>query len=219
MEITPVKVTRNNTLRGIPITNRYLIRRGEYEIFWNEYNDQFKFFANTGGNRQVTANVQADESEHSPDLFLYTNMGMYENYESERRIVKANREQIHYGARNWYIRQLLKSDRVGPKRFTGLPLRHFFNFWRVPIDPKSIEKIKLLGNNRSKIFFDRGPVFSVYYVWPELEKDMNRSNDRTSQIVLPWLQKHCKNGIFLFSDYDSMFKDKEEELCYMADIA
>jgi hypothetical protein len=36
--------------------------------------------------------------------------------------------------------------------------------------------------------------------------------------LVQWIKKSCGKGVYMFSDFDSMFEDEEDEFCYLTDI-
>lgn len=224
MQVVHADTTSVNTIRAIPITGNYLVPTDDGTLAWAEPNERWSVHANTGGNRQIVCNIRIDDSDHSPDLFLYSN---FTKHEKERgidrmlpKILDQNRLTLDT-SREWYIKQFLHIDRVGPKRFTALPLADFFSLWRAPIDPQDID-LRIMGNGMMKFLY-REHEFAVYFVWPELQKDMKVPSEHQpgtgrSAIVLPWIQKHCRGRLFLFSDYSRVFEDEDDEFLYTADL-
>lgn len=213
MEIVVKKITRNITYRAIPVATNHLVRSSSGALHWKRPNNYWASYSNTGGNCQIISNIQFDDSKHSPDLFIYSNVTNKDRRSEEKPyphkrntvsdLAQANRIQIDL-TRNWYIKQLTNIDRVGVQRFTQLPVQAFLKLWRVPLDPKEIT-IADMRNQLIKFKYQEFE-FNMFLKWPEW---------RTG---LPWLKKHCRGGIFLFSDYTSMFEEQEDEFLYIADI-
>lgn len=203
MNVYKQPVTRNNTIRGLGITTNYLIAEGPLWV-WKQENHCWKWRMSAGGKgAEIVTNFQYDGSEHSPDLFLYTRL----KGETSQRIIEENK-RILDRSRRWYVRQLTNMDRVGIKRFGRLPLQAFFDLWRKPIDPRELNLTRLQSPNQFRFEGDRHR-FSVVLVWPEIWNDPKR---------LDWFARYCKKRIYLFSDYDSMFEDPEDEFVYLADV-
>ena len=234
MNVVHVKKTRNNTIRSIPITGNYLVREKSGMLRWAEPNDSFSMFSNTGGNRQVMTNIRLDDTEHSADLFLYTNVAKKDDEASD--IMKNSRVHLDR-TRKWYLRQFVEIDRPGIRRFTGLPLNVFLQWWRKPM-PASHFSLTGLNNDQVRLMFGdytkatSKEWFNIFVKWPELQADIENStpkaahrksamhyrNTRESERVVPWLRKHCLSGFIPFSDYDSMFLDAEDEVLYITDL-
>jgi hypothetical protein len=144
----------------------------------------------------------------------------------EANLIEDNRIYLNR-SRRWYIRQFIENtDRIGVKRFTGLPLNAFWPMWRKTISMDDIQIYGLLNAQTQVIY--AGLNFNVFLKWPELQRDHRESNSfmtqgkvtwTESKTVMPWLHKNCQGGIIPFSDYDSMFPDFQDEFAYTADIA
>lgn len=230
MNVVHPKKTRNNTIRAIPITGNYLVREKSGMLRWAEPNDSFSAFSNTGGNRQVMTNIRLDDTDHSPDLFLYTNMT---KGESLPEIMDESRVHLNR-SRKWYLRQFTEIDRPGIRRFTGLPLNVFLKWWRKSI-PASDFSLVGLNSDQMRIVIGNPHLedwFRVFVKWPEMQTDLSNSTKQparkkinrplnnmwVSTRILPWLHAHCHAGFIPFSDYDSMFVDAEDEVLYLTDL-
>jgi len=218
MQVIHQKVTRNRTIRAIPIAGNYPVRRPDGIIEWAEPNDAWSIYHNTGGNSQIICNIRRDDTEHSADLFLYSNLTLSDKRKpstqnTAKKIIEENRLSLDPN-RKWYIRQFMQIDRIACRRFTGLPLDSFFDLWRAPIDPQDIH-MTMMGTGQFKFSY-RQHEFPVYFVWPELQKEYMLTHN-TSQRVLSWIQQYCKGKLFLFSDYDTIFEDEYDEFLYITD--
>ena len=229
MNIVKVNVTRNRTVRALPITGNFLVREADGRFKWDQPNDSWTVFAPTGGNRQLITNIRHDDSDHSPDLFLYTNLRKNEHPSSGAEIGEDNRLYLDR-TRKWFVRQFIPVDRVGVARFTGLPLNAFHFGWRRAFQ---MDELQIFGltSGQMKVFVtakEFNSEFNIFLKWQRLQDDMkaattwtehNRTKLQKSPIVMPWLHQHCRHGIVPFSDYDQMFVDMEEEVLFLADVA
>ena len=220
MNIWKASLNGRNHIRAMPITGNYLIKDREYYI-WAERNTRWRII--THGNRcAMCTNIRRDDTEHSPDLWLYT---VLKGGDDKKKLIKGSEISLNE-ARNWYIRQFIPvPNKAGITRFTGLPLGAWWKLWRKKIN---IDDVKLfgLGNMRTKMIY-RGEASMPFLKWWELSRDFNNSDEFTtvkqtkwyhSTIVIPWLRENCNGGIVLFSDYDSMFPDTMDEFAYTTDI-
>lgn len=191
---------------------------------WAEPNDSFTMFSNTGGNRQIVTNIRLDDTDHSPDLFLYTNMVSGEMNEAVT-IMEDNRVHLNR-SRKWYVRQFSEIDRPGIRRFNGLPLPMFLKWWRKNISATDFS-ISGLNNKQVRVYLGRPSCdtpdrFRLFLKWPELQGDLLDSKilspEKVSMRIIPWLHAHCYKGFIPFSDYDSMFVDAEDEVLYITDL-
>ncbi len=234
MKVAHAIRTRNNTIRAIPITENFLVREKSGMLRWAEPNDSFSMFSNTGGNRQVMTNIRLDDTDHSPDLFLYTNMTKTEIHDPTA-IMEDNRVYLNR-SRKWYVRQFKEIDRPGIRRFTGLPLNIFLKWWRKNI-PATEFSLVGLNNDQVRILIGNPNSdtdwFRVFVKWPEMQVDLSNSttkpayvkklypplhNSWASNLIIPWMHAHCHKGFIPFSDYDSMFVDAEDEVLYITDL-
>ena len=210
---------KQKTIKGIPITDNFVRfddiyadhENDTFRIPWNKPNTDWKV-RHCSGKRTIITNIQYDDSPHSPNLFLYSNLGRNENSTLEE-IIKDNTEALD-GNRNWLVKQMVKSpDRPGIRRFSSLPLGVFMTRWRKKITPdKIIMNGTRLHFNLMKFTLLGPPTdqkFNCFMDWPDVEEG------RLSE-VHEWLKEYCKDGIYLFSDSDSMFDDIELEFAYIA---
>ena len=236
MKVVHAKTNRNRKIRALPVTGNYLVGTG-YE--WAEPNESWRLFAHTGQQRCLITNIRRDDTDHSPDLWLYTvlkgtemTIDRSQGFPSRKpkeeigaELMEQNRLKLD-PTRRWYIRQFLETDRVGSRRFSGLPLKAFWSMWRQTIPIDAIQFYGL-SNQQTKVLYD-SMNFNTFMKWPEFQKDVGESDrhitrGRTrwavSQRVVPWLEKNCQGGIIPFSDYDLMFPDDQDEFTYLTDVA
>ncbi len=232
MNVVHAKTTRNRRIRTLPVTGNFLVREKSGVYRWNEPNDRWRLFSPVGGQKSLVANLRRDDTEHSPDLWLYSNLtqkeisAMTTEPDLRAELLQANSETLDR-TRKWYIRQFVKNpERVGIKRFTGLPLNAFFEMWRQPLDTADIQ-IHGMSNGQMKVQY-RDYNFNIYLDWPEMVKDVGNSQSsitikqtkmKMSEKVMPWLSKYVECGFIPFADYETMFPDAEEEFAYLADVA
>lgn len=232
MKIIHAPVTRNKRIRALPVTGNYLVKDSGGMYRWAETNDRWRLFSPTGGSKCLIANMRRDDTEHSPDLWLYSNLTQKEieqmgtDTDFLPELLKANRDSLDR-TRRWYVRQFIASrERMGIQRFTGIPLKAFWDMWRVNIDTTDIQ-IYGLSNGQMKILY-KDYNFNVYLDWPVMQRDMQESKSSINQTntkwivsekVMPWLHKYCERGFIPFADYDLMFQDPEDEFSYIADVA
>ena len=207
------------TLKGFPITDRFLkfeeggwTNNDEYRIPWNKPNVKWRI-RKIQSSRQLITNIQRDDSPHAPDLFLYTNITNKENTNAYA-VAEDSMESIN-GDRRWYVKQVVKKkDRIGIRHFTTLPLGEFRDYWRKPILPNEME-IGCVGRGLSSVSIRLTGCgiphtkFRSYMDFPELNKI---DHDYT----IEWFKENCHDGIYLFSDHESMFVDPDDEFGYIA---
>jgi hypothetical protein len=233
MKIIHAQTTTKDRIRTVPVTEHYLIRDNSREYQWDTTNIKWRFIMPTGGTRCMITNIKRDYSDHSSDLWLYTNLTQKETVLFTQRgsdfgtqLIEENSNQLNRH-RKWYIKQFKETDRVGIRRFGGLPLTAFWDMWRKVIPITDIH-IYGLGNTQMKVVYEEYN-FNVFLKWPAMQNDFVNSRVttqlennitalRVSEVVLPWLHRSCRGGIILFSDYDTMFPDFEDEFTYITDI-
>ena len=206
-------------INGFPITNHFLKfeeatcnNKEEYRIPWDEPNVHWRI-RKIQGSRQLITNIQYDASPHAPDLFLYTNITQNEDTNAFR-IAEDSIESIN-GDRRWYVKQVTKRlDRIGMRQFTTLPLGAFMSLWRKAIPASDLSfggkhgkglspvRIELLGTEGT--FNDLR--FQIFTDWPEIKNVLARN----------WMIENIEEGLYLFSDFDSMFADPADEFAYIA---
>jgi hypothetical protein len=240
MKVVSAKPNSKRKIRSLPITGNYLVRESNGMLRWAEPNDSWRLYAHTGQQRCLIANIRYDDTEHSPDLWIYTILkseemkpvrevhrviGREPKPSIEGELIADNRIYLNR-SRKWYVRQFLETERVGIRRFTGLPLNAFWAMWRRTI---SLDDIQIYGlsNKQMKIVY-AGLNFNVFLKWPELQYDIRESDSFMtqnkvqwiqSQSVMPWLHANCQGGFIPFSDYDVMFPDDMDETTYTIDVA
>lgn len=231
MNIVHAPTTKNRRIRALPITGNYLVRGGDGMYRWAETNERWRLFSQTGGQKCLITNLRRDDTEHSPDLWLYSNLTqkeigrMAKEADFRQEILEANTIALDR-TRKWYVRQFIESERIGVKRFTGLPLSAFWDMWRKPIDTSQIQ-IYGMSNGQMKVLYEEYN-FNIFLRWPELQEDVKESGSSidkgsvrwtVSEKVMPWLHRYCEYGFVPFSDYDVMFEDSQDEFSYIADVA
>ena len=232
MNIVHARTTSNRRIRTLPVTGNFLVRETSGMYRWNTPNDRWRLFSPVGGSKSLVTNIRLDDTEHSPDLWLYSNLtqkeisGLVSDPDSRGDMLKAN-ELVLDRTRRWYVRQFIRNpERVGIKRFTGLPLNAFFEMWRRPLDVSKMDMVGL-SNGQVKMQY-KDFTFNVYLDWPELKEDLRESTSsitvkstkvKLSEKVVPWIKKYVEGDFIPFSDYETMFVDPEEEFSYLADVA
>jgi len=134
---------------------------------------------------------------------------------------------------HWKVRQLDKPDRPIMGRFIGVPLPYFWRLWRRPLIAQNIsvqihgDIITVLGKPANpEIWFqyyeEGDPLmtmsFTCYLDWNQLYYDMWENTMYDDQKIMPWLHKNMYGGLYLFSDFESLFEDAEDEVTYLADF-
>ena len=238
MNVVRMSTKLNRRVAMFPVTGNTLERNAAGQYQWTEPNEQWRTFSHTGGSRCIITNLRADDSEHSPDLWLYSNLtkdeiqrdmgiGGGEKGAVARELIEDNTHQLDR-CRRWYVRQFIpNTEKIGIRRFTSVPLKAFFDLWRTPV---LMSEVEIFGLNNGQMKFIYGKhEFNAYVSWPELQEDMKNTKERKrdlrrqdwkqSEIVIPWLKKNIEGEVIFFSDYDRMFTDTEDEFSYMADLA
>jgi hypothetical protein len=227
----------------LPITGNYLTPDTTGQLRWAEPNDSWRVYTHAGKQRMLVSNIRFDDTDHSPDLWIYSILTNWEVKAIKDRVTTEefgkepkpfieallmNDNRIHLDLkRKWYIRQFVDNqDRTGIRRFAGIPLNAWLAMWRRTIALEDIE-IYGLSNGQMKVLF-RGLQFNVFFKWEELQLDMidspatvtkNGVSMGVSEIIMPWLVANCREGIIPFSDYDTMFPDESDEITYSIDMA
>lgn len=212
----------DNALKAIRTTDNFLHKGNDF--VWDQPNDSWKIITTHTGH-QIITNIQYDNTEHKPDLFLYTNLNKGDYNVSE--IMKQNSEKLDM-SRSWFIKQLRGIDRIGVKRFSCLPFDRFIKYWRQPLNPRKIDLTSYRYEKGMVRFHYDEDVYSVLLKWTELGEPTvpsvmspfrNRSKlTYDDDKLLNWVKKSCGKGLYIFSDFDSMFEDEEDEFCYVTDI-
>jgi len=238
MNIVHVLPSAKRKTRALPVTGNYLIPEKDGSLRWAEPNDSWRLLSHTGQKRCLITNIRYDESEHSPDLWLYSivkesEMDPSDNWPTASRKVKPEAETAMFKnsritldrGRKWYIRQFSDTpDKVGIRRFSGLPVNVWRTMWRRVV---SVNDIELYGLSSNMVMMKyAGLQCQVYFKWPELENDFGSTTTvfnqegqqwKVSQKIVPWLEKNCSGGFIPFSDYESMFPNTVDELTYTVD--
>lgn len=206
------------------ITDNFLHTDGD-ALVWDRPNDKWKIITTHRGH-QIITNIQFDKTEHKPDLFLYTDV---EQGDDVNRTMEQNSIKIDPG-RKWFVRQMCEMDRIGVKQFGMLPLYRFLQYWRKPLNPRKIDFSAYRyqrGTETVRFHYD-GEEWPVFIRWPELGEPMpvdpsspyrNRGkltydDDR----LVKWIKKCCGKGLYVFSDFESIFESEEDEFCYLTDL-
>lgn len=121
---------------------------------------------------------------------------------------------------HWKVRQTEPHERPIMKRFTGVPMPYFWKLWRRPLIAQNIH-FQHSGDD-AQIFFgyseENDPLmtmaFEAYLDWSGLFDDLKYGK----KAIPNWLHRHCKGRLFLFSDFDTIFEDPEDEVSYLADF-
>jgi hypothetical protein len=242
MNILHINPHTKKKVMALPVTGNYLIPESG-RLRWAEPNDSWRIMSHSGRQKMLVSNIRYDDTDHSPDLWLYSlltvdekdainNKVVVEEYGKEPKpvvesmLMEGNRVHLDL-SRKWYVRQFITNpDRSGISRFAGLPLNAWRLMWRRTI---AFEEIEIFGmpSNQMKIMFG-GLNFNAFLKWPELQSDFCESLTTTrkdglrlhlSTTILPWLGKNCREGFVPFSDYETMFPSETDEFIYSVDIA
>jgi hypothetical protein len=233
MNVIKTKPNSKRKIRSLPITENYLISEKSGMLRWAQPNESWRIFSPTGNQQCIIANIRFDDTDHSPDLWIYSGLkdGDEQMDHINQRVTyddifESNRVHLDR-SRRWYIRQFIETpERIGVKRFTGLPFNAWKAMWRRTIPLEDIQ-IYGLSNNQMKIIY-AGLNFNTFLKWPELQADVATSNAfitqkgtmwKLSNHVMPWLLTNCKGGFIPFSDYDTMFPDIQDDITYTIDVA
>lgn len=221
-----ISTDKKRKTRHLPTAGNYLVTESDGRLRWSKPNDGWRVISNSGNQFHLISNIRYDDTEHSPDLWIYSPFKKDDDG-TDRLIAVADNKHYLDRTRKWYIRQFIDNpDRIGIKRFTGLPLNAWQMMWRKSI-PLSDLEIYGLPNNQMKVLY-AGLKFNVFLKWDDLQTDTGESETLftrdgvrwfVSQQVMPWLTNNCRGGITLFSDYDSMFIDPTDEFTYNIDVA
>ena len=242
MNVKHIDPHTKRKIQTLPVTGNYLIPESDGRLRWAEPNLSWRVYSHAGNQRLFVSNIRFDDTDHSPDLWIYSVLSSDENkaikerqsFEErgeepkpfiERMLMEQNRIHLDQ-SRKWYIRQFVDSpDRTGIRRFAGIPFNAWKIMWRRTIALEDIE-IFGLSNNQMRITF-AGITFAVFLKWSELQIDMRHSmlTSRNGQQVklstgiIPWLKENCREGIIPFSDYETMFPSEMDEFIYTVDIS
>ncbi len=122
----------------------------------------------------------------------------------------------------WYVKQVEKHpDRLIMHRFCGVPLPFFWRLWRRPLEPANItvEEIPACAMVKFSYFEETDPLMSMcfecYLDWDGLFDNLKDKSPRR-RINDWWKTMHGR--LYLFSDYDSVFEDTQDEIAYIADF-
>ena len=243
MNVTHIDPHVKRKIKTLPITGNYLIPETNGRMRWAEPNSSWRMYSHAGKQRMFVSNIRFDDTDHSPDLWIYSVLSSDENktikdrltFEElgeepkpymERLLMEQNRTHLDH-TRKWYVRQFVDNpDRTGIRRFAGIPLNAWRTMWRRTIALEDIE-IYGMANNQMKVMI-AGLDFSVFLKWSELQTDVQNSLVATrkdgqelkvSNRIMPWLIKNCREGIIPFSDYETMFPSEMDEFIYSVDVA
>jgi len=243
MNVKHIDPHTKRKIKTLPVTGNYLISESDGRLRWAEPNLSWRVLSHAGNQRLFVSNIRFDDTDHSPDLWIYSVLSSDENkaikdrltFEEygekpkpfiERMLMEQNRTHLNR-SRKWYVRQFVDNpDRSGIRRFAGIPFNAWRTMWRRTIALEDIE-IYGMSNNQMKVIF-AGLNFSVFLKWSELQTDLqnslvatNKGGDhlRVSNRIMPWLIKNCREGIIPFSDYESMFPSEMDEFIYSVDVA
>jgi len=211
-----------SVIKVMRITDNYLHQDDE-DLVWDQTNDKWKIVTTHEGH-QIVTNIQLDDTKHKPDLFLYTCIPKGDDV---TRAMEQNSERLDL-TRNWYIKQMCEMDRIGVNRFSMLPLDKFLQYWRQPFNPRKIDfSTYRYEHGTIRLHYDN-VAWAVFVSWPELGdptppnvgapfRNRGKLTYDDNQLV-NWVKKSCGGGLYLFSDFDSMFESEEDEFCYLTDI-
>lgn len=124
---------------------------------------------------------------------------------------------------HWHVRQVDRHPTcLIMHRFTGIPLPFFWKLWRRPLEPKNIT-VRLSDDSSALVNFtyfeEEDPLMSMsfecYIDWDGLFDNLKDKHARR-RINEWWRTMHGR--LFLFSDYDSVFEDEQDEVAYITDF-
>jgi len=125
----------------------------------------------------------------------------------------------------WRVRQVDMTEDSIVRRFVGVPLPYFWKLWRRPLEPKNIQFDPVFDGStmlRFSYYEDNDPLmsmkFTMYIDWMNLFDDIKKHKCYHLQTIMPWIHKHCRGRLYLYSDYDTIFEDPEDEATYIADL-
>lgn len=165
--------------------------------------------------------------EYYSDYFVIDPATAKDRYVSEAMaFCKAilDNDQEFVEPEHWCVRQVdRQDDRLIMHRFCGVPLPFFWKLWRRPLVPQNIT-VELADTTSAQIRFtyfeEEDPLMSMsfecYLDWDGLFD--NLKDKRAMRKIPDWW--HSMSGrLYLFSDYDTVFEDHQDELAYLADIS
>lgn len=125
---------------------------------------------------------------------------------------------------HWNVRQVdRQDDRLIMHRFCGVPLPYFWKLWRRPLVPQNIH-VELADPSSAMVKFyyfeEEDPLMSMsfecYLDWDKLFDNLKDKHAR--RYIADWW-KTMGGRLYLFSDYDSVFEDNQDEIAYITDFA
>jgi hypothetical protein len=254
MNVIKQSVSRRNTINGIPITGNILrLSANKTDMYWEMPQDSWHSingrtsFSASSTTKTMMANFRFDDSEHSPDLFVYTTIKV----KHINSFLEENRHKISLSnpLYNFKVRQHKPMDRVGIKKFAFLPLYQAIHLWRKPLSTENcmIFKPKTSYKNltedackkilTSSILSLNYKEYSFKVNLMTINEDMykffinQKNRDKNSYIsfesmtgsLYPMIEymrrlRNIAKFFYPISDYDSMFEDAEEEFFYITEI-
>ena len=123
----------------------------------------------------------------------------------------------------WFVRQIdQQEDRLIMHRFSGVPLPFFWKLWRRPLIPQNIyvERADVTSALvRFSYFEENDPLmamaFECYLDWDGLFDNLKEKKPHRR---IPDWWKTMHGRLFLFSDYDTVFEDEQDEVAYLTDF-
>ena len=125
---------------------------------------------------------------------------------------------------HWYVKQVdRQDDRLIMHRFCGIPLPFFWRLWQRPLIPQNIHVERADPTSamiKFSYFEEEDPLMSMafecYIDWDGLFDNLRDKNPSRS---IPDWWKTMHGRLYLFSDYDSVFEDHQDEIAYIADFS
>lgn len=220
------------------VSDTHFTKNTDYSREWH-----LKLISNVNPDAHSFVRVSTFEDDFIADskfkIEYFTTITIIPEYQDEmiRDFLKRNSEEIE-NPEIWHVnmRDINRDSII--KRFLRVPLPYFLKLWRTPLIPGYIDvnpfftpaepKFSYLDDTLSRIKFsymndvfprdNMSMSFDVYMEWPRLIEDINKHKAYVLQTVMPWIHKHCKGRLYLFSDYESIFENAEDEVTYLADI-
>lgn len=174
LHVTHVNPHTKRKIQTLPLSGNYLITESDGRLRWAQPNESWRLYSNAGNQQILITNIRFDDTDHSPDLWLYSSLRADERDAINGRMLMEDNRIYLDSTRKWYVRQFCEnSNRIGIKRFAGIPLTAWQAMWRRTIALKDIE-IYGMTNNQVKMIYE-GFEFGVYLKWPELQTDLRAS--------------------------------------------
>lgn len=220
-----------------------MLRDNSYSVTKNtDFSRQWYLEINENSVGDYTVRISTFEDDFIADskikIEYYTTKTIGPEYNLDKTILeflKRNSDEIE-APEDWRVRTCDSNGDSVIKQFVGVPLPYFWKLWRTPLIPMHIMFDPIVNETNMLRFSYMDTrlrfsymdtivprdmmymAFDVFMQWPGLIADINKHKSYVLQTVLPWIHKHCKGRLYLFSDYESIFESSEDEVMYLADI-